>query len=146
MEKTEKEEEEGEIGKMGAMEEMEKEKEGLEEKTSGGIGDEGKKKKEKEKEPDRDIMKGRKETDREKMEGRKETDNLLPVGGILRGNLFSCLPPGFGIGCPPLPETSQDVNMSTEIPMIILERPSQLRGDGKSFLRWTPLHCYVRAG
>jgi len=35
--------------------------------------------------------------------------------------------------------------MSTEIPTIILERPSQLRGDGKSFLRSTPLHCYVRA-
>jgi len=80
------------------------------------------------------------------MEGRKETDNVLPVGGILRGNPFSCLPPGFGIGCPPLPETSQNANMSTEIPTIILERPSQLRGDSKSFLQSTPLHCYVRAG
>jgi len=93
----EKEEEAGETGKMGAMGEMEKKKEGLEEKMSGGIRDEGKKKKEKEKEPDR-----------EKMEERKETDNLLPVGGILRGNPFSCLPPGFGIGCPPVRGGSQE--------------------------------------
>ena len=84
--------------------------------------------------------------DKEKMEGRTETDNLLPVGGILRGNPFSCLPLGFGIGCSPLPETSQNTNMSMEIPMIILERPSQLHGDGRSFLRSTPLVCYVRAG
>ena len=70
----------------------------------------------------------------------------MPGGGILEGNPFSCLPPGFGIGCSPLPETSDRANTSTEIPMIILKRPSQLRGDGKSFLRSTPLHCYVRAG
>jgi len=36
--------------------------------------------------------------------------------------------------------------MSTEIPTIILKRLSQLQGDGKSFLRSTPLHCYVRVG
>ena len=115
------------------MEKREKKKEEIEGKTSERIGDNGKKEK-------------GKETDREKMEGRKVTDNLLPVGGILRGNPFSCLPPGFGIGCPPLPETSHSANMSTKIPTIILKRPSQLRGDGKSFLQSTPLYCYMWVG
>jgi len=128
METPEKEEEKEETGK---VEETDEKKEEL---TSGGIGNE-EKKEAKEKEPNR-----------EKMEGRKATDNFLPVGGILRGNPFSCLPPGFGIACSPLQETSQNANMSMEIPTIILERPSQLRGDGRSFLRSTPLHCYVRAG
>ena len=123
-----KEEEKEETGKVEATDEKK------EELTSGGIGNE-EKKEAKEKEPNR-----------EKMEGRKATDNFLPVGGILRGNPFSCLPLGFGIGCSPLPETSQNTNMSMEIPMIILERPSQLHGDGRSFLRSTPLVCYVRAG
>jgi len=103
MEIPEKEEEKEETGKVEATDEKK------EELTSGGIGNE-EKKEEKEKEPNR-----------EKMEGRKATDNFLPMGGILRGNPFSCLPPGFGIGCPPLPETSQNANMSTEIPTIILE-------------------------
>ena len=115
------------------MEKREKKKEEIEGKTSERIGDNGKKE-------------NGKETDREKMEGRKVTDNLLPVGGILRGNPFSCLPPGFGIGCPPLPETSHSANMSTKIPTIILKRPSQLRGDGKSFLQSTPLYCYMWVG
>jgi hypothetical protein len=46
----------------------------------------------------------------------------------------------------PPTETSDKANTSTEIPTTILKPPSQLRGDGKSFLQSTPLHCYIRIG
>jgi hypothetical protein len=65
----------------------------------------------------------------------EDTDDLSPVGSILRGDPFSCLPSGFGTGCPLLLETSDKAHTSTEIPTTILERPFQLRGDGKEG-RW----------
>jgi hypothetical protein len=72
-------------------------------------------------------------------------DSTTPVAGSRWGNPPSGLAQGFPRGSPPNSPTTSS-SRTDQIQIRKLEHPRQLRGDGKSYLRCTPLATKLRLG